>query len=184
MDKEGKQTQWRVRRNSWIHEKPSASQRKASLSVHSLASRWMTEQEVWCNRCQEVSRMGTLPFRWSFLLQTHLCSCRAFTNRNYRSLVKYCLPLPNLLLLCLPSSTLELILPFSFLVRVLYISLGLGWHLTRRKSTQNSSMGLREKSWPADGYISWDCNLPVCKSRSRAEPWWDDASFSPWLREL
>lgn len=122
--------------------------------------------------------MGTLPFRWWFLLQSHLCSCQEFMNRNYRSLVKYCLPLPNSLLLCL-RSTLECILPFSFLARVLSdclnTSLGLGLQLTGRKSMQNSSMGLGEKSWPADGYIitgslcSKDCNLPVCKSRSRAE---------------
>lgn len=122
--------------------------------------------------------MGTLPFQWSFLLQSHLCSCQEFMNRNYRSLVKYCLPLPNALVLCL-RSTLECILPFSFLARVLsdYLntSLGLGLHPTGRKSMQNSSMGLGEKSWPADGYIitgslcSQDCNLPVCKSRSWAE---------------
>ena len=186
MHKGGKQTQWRVRRNSWITEKPSASQRKASLSVHSLASRWMTEQEVWHNRCQEVSRTGTLPFWWWFLLQSHLCSCQEFMNRTYRSLVKYCLPLPNLLLLRLPSSTLECILLFSFLARVLFdhlnISLGLGWHLTgriawawERHPGQLMVPSLRGHS---------AAETATCQAANQVMGRDDDASFLPWLREL
>lgn len=154
----------------------------------------MTEQEVWCSPCQEVSRTGSLPFWWCFLLQSHLYSCHEFMNRNSRSLAKYCLPLPTLLLLCLPSSTLQCVLPFSFLVRALFdhlnISLCPACHVTGRKRTQNSSTGLGEKSCPADGYIvmallcSWDCNLPVGKSRCWAQLWWYDVSLSPRLREL